>query len=475
MKKIILIIIFAFISLNSYAQLKVKDRSFVHNPNAVMDDKYEHIDAKGLPMALIKISTENIPEQERKRLMFKGNQGTQITKDYKTGQVLVYITAENARYIEISHPDYNQENNVYKYYFPDELCEFSIYEMVLQYIPQEKLSTMIVVESLPPAYAYIDGKPLGMTPIIENISAGEHRLVLSLDGYEELEKNFTIHDGDQLTLNEILRKEIIIRTDKKGDKIYIDKNYIGLSPLRTKVQYGHHIIEAKRDGYVVDKKITISQDDDNAIVLEFVKEITIRTDKVGDVIYVDGNKVGVSPVKIKLSYGTHYIIAKRTNFSFLNKTIYVTHSSSDDVELKIKQKINSKYTFNSKKKCTNGKIVNALSFLMSRLDDVEFRFGLSYGRIHLNKKDFGIGWFVDSAFNLESFSAICGTSLFFPKIMMYGINCLRLGTGVGYYDDFGLDLLIGMGGIIDDGIYSLDFVVNTDDYFEIRITLGLTW
>ena len=100
MKKLLLILL-TFISLNTFAQMQVKEGSFKHIPNAIMNDKYDHLDGNDLPMALIKISTENIPEQERLRLKFSGNLATQITKMPKTGQMWIYISAENATFINM--------------------------------------------------------------------------------------------------------------------------------------------------------------------------------------------------------------------------------------------------------------------------------------------------------------------------------------------------------------------------------------
>ena len=118
MKRFFIVILLLFVCYTAFSQndfFKVKEGSFKHIPNAVMDDKYEHTDGNDLPMALIKISTENIPEQERLRLMFSGNRATQIVKEPKTGQMWIYITANSADFIEIKHPDYG----ICKYYLPD--------------------------------------------------------------------------------------------------------------------------------------------------------------------------------------------------------------------------------------------------------------------------------------------------------------------------------------------------------------------
>ena len=68
--KRILLVIFALISLNAFSQLQVKEGSFKYVPGGVIEDKEEYTDGNDLPMALIKISTENISEQERLRLKF---------------------------------------------------------------------------------------------------------------------------------------------------------------------------------------------------------------------------------------------------------------------------------------------------------------------------------------------------------------------------------------------------------------------
>ena len=92
MKKILLVL-FVFILLNAFSQLQVKEGSFKYLPGGVIEDKETYTDDNESPMALIKISTENIPEQERMRLVFAGNRETQILKVPKTGQMWIYISA----------------------------------------------------------------------------------------------------------------------------------------------------------------------------------------------------------------------------------------------------------------------------------------------------------------------------------------------------------------------------------------------
>ncbi len=110
------------------------------------------------------------------------------------------------------------------------------------------------------AEIYIDGKHYGQTPnYINNILVGTHELKLEKQGCTTITKTITIKENETLTVNEKLQtgKEIVIKTDKSGDKIYVDDNYVGLSPVTTTVAFGSHNIKAERNGKYVSKTITV--------------------------------------------------------------------------------------------------------------------------------------------------------------------------------------------------------------------------
>ena len=118
------------------------------------------------------------------------------------------------------------------------------------------------------AEIYIDGKHYGQTPnYIDEILIGTHELKLEKQGCTTITKTINVKEGETLNVNEKLQtgKEIVIKTDKSGDKVYVDNNYVGLSPITTTVAFGSHDIKAERDGKEVSKTINVSQDggDDN--------------------------------------------------------------------------------------------------------------------------------------------------------------------------------------------------------------------
>lgn len=190
MKKILLLF-FIFISINAFSQLQVKEGSFKYVPGGVIDDKEEYTDGNELPMALIKISTENINEQERMRLVFTGNRATQIIKKPKTGQMWIYISAESATFIDIKHPDYG----TCKYYLPETLCDYCVYEMVLQYLQPNSTNNeaskprntyLVIKTDQEDAAIFIDGQFAGTKQTSKSFDIGStHTWKIECDLYHE--------------------------------------------------------------------------------------------------------------------------------------------------------------------------------------------------------------------------------------------------------------------------------------------------
>ena len=157
MKKLLLLL-FVFISLNAFSQIKVKEGSFHRIDGYLMLDKDDHRDIDWKPMALIKLTTENMNAEQRARLRFKGNLETQIDVELaEIGETHLYISAQAATFLEIIHPDYGKT----EFTFPMDLCDFCGYEMVIEYTPKitEPQFGFLAISSEPSdADIYIDGK-----------------------------------------------------------------------------------------------------------------------------------------------------------------------------------------------------------------------------------------------------------------------------------------------------------------------------
>ena len=606
MKKVILFL-FLLITCNiASSQIYVKDGSFRKIDGFVMMDKNDHYDMNDSPMALIKISTENISAEERRRITFKGNLATYFDVHFEPSEIYLYISAQSATFIEIHHPDYGKT----EFTLPFDLKDFCGYEMVLQYIPiglntnvtqqnnyltiicdqpnasiyiddqyvsdgfkslaigtthswriecdmyhtesgtvtitkdepitiekqlrpaygfikvsskpesgaivfinNKKVGTtpyqsdkmasgtynirvvkdmyktteqtftitdgnttdalldmaanfinltvetdpdsdiyideqlkgkgkwsgrisdgahfvevkkdkhrtvsknlnlvlgkdevikieapapitgMLDVSSLPvKANVYLNGKHYGTTPrIISDLIIGDYTLKLEKEGCASVTKNITIEENQTLTIKENLPtgKEVVIKTDQSGDKIYVDDSYIGTSPITSNLSYGSHNLKAVRGSQTTTKEVEILVETDERVspqkqefVLAFGKIINITSNKKGDDIYVDGKKVGTTPMEIDFSLGKHEVEVRRGKLCE-TKDLQVTKNGASGSHFIPKKEPLDKYLSRG---------VNFVTLNAAYSVAPQTSFGFTYGRV----KNFG--WFVSAMSNFD--------------------------------------------------------------------------
>lgn len=194
MKKILLIV-FALISINLFSQIEVKEGSFHKIEGYVMLDKSEHLDDNDNPMALIKITTENISAEERARFTYSGNIETYFdVQQQEDGQTYLYLSAEPATFIEIIHPDYGKT----EYAFPFDLCQHCGYEMTIR--RTQTSSIYLEIKSVPnSAKVFVNNEYYGETSLTErSLKEGGYELKLQKEGYEPIVDKITLKEGDTL-------------------------------------------------------------------------------------------------------------------------------------------------------------------------------------------------------------------------------------------------------------------------------------
>ena len=334
--KRILLVIFALISLNTFAQLQVKEGSFKYVPGGVIDNKLEYTDGNDLPMALIKISTENIPEQERLRLVFVGNRATQIIKKPKTGSMWIYISAEAATFIDIRHPDYG----TYKYYLPEELCDYCVYEMILQYKnpnayagPEKpNINYLIISSDREDAEIYIDDEYVGDKEVSKTLNIGTtHTWRMECKYYHTESGSVEITEGDPIVVEKKMSPAYgyieVESTPENGALVYIDNERVGKTPFKTdKLESGEYVVKVVKEMYKqAEQKFTVVDGQTTKAVLNmepnFVK-VTINTDVEAD-IYINNELKAKGSWTGRLAEGSHYVEARKAQHETTSKNINV--------------------------------------------------------------------------------------------------------------------------------------------------------
>ena len=342
MKKVLLVI-FALISINLSSQINVKEGSFRKIEGYVMLDKSEHLDDNDNPMALIKITTENISAEERARFIYNGNMETYFdVHQQEDGQTYLYISAEAATFIEIIHPDYGKT----EYTFPFDLCDYCGYEMVVQYVESKPELGFLAISSEPTdADIYIDGKHYGKTNnVITDLAVGTHELKLEKEGYSTVTRTFVTTKGETLKLNETLQAVVnkktylIVQADQADAVVYIDGEMLGAKEARKLVDDGTthtYKIECKlyheESGTVTVKDKTVV----NKTLRPAFGYLNISsTPEQGANVWVDGELIGVTPIKTdKLASGTHTVRVMKDMYKMKEQSFTVTDGQTTNATL----------------------------------------------------------------------------------------------------------------------------------------------
>ena len=334
--KRLLFLLFTLISINVFSQINVKEGSFRRIEGYLMLDKSEHTDINDKPMALIKISTEGMKAEERARLIFKGNLETYFDVVQEPAETHLYISAQAATFIEIQHPDYGKT----EYWFPQDLCDYCGYEMVIEYKPYipepgpaKPQNTYFIVKSdQNDALIYIDNEFVGTKEVSKLLTLGStHSWRIECNMYHT--ESGTVTLKEKTVINKQLRPAFgylnISTAPEQGARVYVDGEYIGDSPCKTdKLKSGTHNVRVMKDMYkMTEESITVVDGKTNNCTIDMAANfvtVTVTTDKSTEYdIYVDEMYKGSGTWVGKLSKGNHLFEARKDNHRTSSKNIFL--------------------------------------------------------------------------------------------------------------------------------------------------------
>jgi type II secretory pathway predicted ATPase ExeA len=190
--------------------------------------------------------------------------------------------------------------------------------------PSPKPGQVVVTSNVPGAKIIVDGRsdPNWITPHrVENLSPGEHGIVVSKQGYNEARQSVTVKAGGEIFINATLtppRGEIDISTRPPAAEVLIDGKSYGPSPVRAEVDAGQHAFLVRQAGREPIEGEFVVQD--QAVVQRTidlppkpptppVMNVAVTTNPPSATVYVDGAPIsGKTPISFHLSPGHHILI-----------------------------------------------------------------------------------------------------------------------------------------------------------------------
>lgn len=315
MKKILLLFAVLYLSIAGYAQLEVKPGSFKEVLGFVNINTDIYEDDNNVLYSVIKVNTVNINDEQRRRLIFRGNESTFIELEYKVGEVWVYLSSKPATYLEISHPEYGST----EFWFPFDLEPRKGYEMILVNKTASKTAGMgtLTIKTKPEDGAKIklNGTFLAYkTPFTyDMLAAGQYEVTVSKKKYKSVTKTVNIQDGDNQVLEIEMTYDMAVITVNADEEttVYIDDNYMKRGTWSGELVSGQHKIYLEKHMYqVAETTIQVEGGKDQTINLELSNEyaeITLKnTDGTG--LFIDDREywTAADPT-LKISPGMHEI------------------------------------------------------------------------------------------------------------------------------------------------------------------------
>lgn len=189
----------------------------------------------------------------------------------------------------------------------------------------------VTITSMPESAVLIDGTDYGTTPItIDSLSVGKHQLELTAKSHTALAKEIIVEEGIETTYRLKLKHSCVatIVTDKAGDQVYIDKAFIGKTPLTIERPFGTYSIYIIRPGHFgTEEEITLSPDNlEPTFDLSFGQTINVASGNKKAKLYVDNEYIGRTPNEVYIYNGPHKLKAEY-GWSVGEKDIVVSRDS----------------------------------------------------------------------------------------------------------------------------------------------------
>jgi PEGA domain len=108
-----------------------------------------------------------------------------------------------------------------------------------------------IVSMVPEALVFIDGAAVGKVPQEKHVSAGEHPVVVRLDGFKQFEQKVRVEAGQTVTVQATLKPvgRLRILSTPSASDVIINGIPAGKTPLDTEVETGETVIRIENAGY----------------------------------------------------------------------------------------------------------------------------------------------------------------------------------------------------------------------------------
>lgn len=183
---------------------------------------------------------------------------------------------------------------------------------------------------------------LGTIPLNNReMSSGVYTLRVQKEKYKDYSTTITIEEGKTMTLQPVLEANFaqVTLTTNEGADIYVDGSRLGTTRWTGTLELGEHSIETRQTSHrsaYTNVRIT-AQSAGQTITLNnplpIYGSLIVDGSPADAVVYVDGKKVGTSPLFVsELLIGTHKIRLEKDGYDKQDKTVQIAENQESMLE-----------------------------------------------------------------------------------------------------------------------------------------------
>lgn len=182
------------------------------------------------------------------------------------------------------------------------------------------------------ADVYIDGERFGQTPLrlIGALKTGRHDLRLEHPLYDAVEETVIIVPGKTVKVSKTLKRafaDIDINTRPEQAEVRLNGRRIGLTPVKTKIPVGEKIKLSLRHPETEETVHYLSADknDSKSFLFDLIikpASLSIYSFPDGATAYVDGEKIGTTPVRdLQVDAGLVSVAIEKDGFEYERRSL----------------------------------------------------------------------------------------------------------------------------------------------------------
>jgi len=197
------------------------------------------------------------------------------------------------------------------------------------------------------AQVTVNGRAVGNTPLNLSLQPGRYDIELRLGGYETFRTSVNVNAGQTTPLNVNLSSTapqtglLQVSSSPQGAQVTLNGRAVGNTPLNLSVQPGSYNLEVRLGGYET-YRTTVNvgagqtvQVNANLVTERRTGDLVITSIPDNADVYVNGQRAGVTPLRVSLNEGSYDIRIAKDGYSEYRASVQVRRGDTTRVEARL--------------------------------------------------------------------------------------------------------------------------------------------